>query len=145
MRFGRQAQESESIQMAPLIDIVFVTLVCFMTTSVYAMLEREVDIHLPTADSSVMGSRTPGEIYINLRADGVVVLNQRKMKLPEQLPELQGVLNKVAEYFPGGAVIIRGDRGAPLGHAIAILDCCRKADIPNISFASLKEAPSEAE
>ncbi len=136
MRFGRHYQEDAgTIQMAPLIDIVFLTLVFFMTTTVYSTLESEVDITLPTAESAVPSERVQGEIFINIRADGAIVVNDRVLSLDE----LQQVLNRVAEFFPGGAVIIRGDRDALLGRAIQVLDCCRKADIQNVSFAALKE------
>jgi len=145
MRFGRQLQEqAEAIQLAPLIDIVFLTLVFFMATAVYATLESEVDITLPTADSALQSERTQGEIFINLRTDGMVVVNNREMDLedPEQLAKFQGILERVADYFPGGAVIVRGDRAAQLGRAIQILDCCRQADIQNVAFAALTEEPA---
>lgn len=136
MRFGKRIQEEvDAIQMPPLIDIVFLTLIFFMVSSVYAALEREVDIKLPTADTSKAGERTQGEIFINLLANGSVVVNAREM----DLNELQAVLNRIAEYFPGGAVIVRGDRNVPLGRAIQVLDCCRKADIQDVSFAAMKE------
>jgi biopolymer transport protein ExbD len=139
MKFGRtRTEEPAGIQMAPLIDIVFLTLVFFMTTSVYANLETEVDITLPTAETAEASNRTQGEIFINLRNDGSIVVNNRELNIPE----LQEVLYRVAEHFPGGAVIIRGDREAHLGNALAILDCCRRADIQNVSFAAV---PEEAE
>lgn len=134
MRISRKFQEEgEVIQLAPLIDIVFLTLVFFMVTSVYGALESEVDITLPTADSALESDRSQGEIFINLRGDGAIIVNDRQM----EIEELQGVLDRISEYFPGGAVIIRGDTNAQLGRAIAILDCCRKADIQNVSFAAL--------
>lgn len=136
MRIKRSMQEeAEPLQMAPLIDIVFLTLIFFMVTSVYATLESEVDIQLPTADSAKQDERAQGEIFINLRADGTIVVNERTLSVEE----LQETLNRVAMYFPGGAVIIRGDRNAVLGHAIQVLDCCRKADIQNVAFAALPE------
>ena len=136
MKFGRRIQEeAEPIQMAPLIDIVFLTLVFFMVTSVYATLESEVDITLPTADTAQQSERAQGEIFINLKEDGRIVLNRREMTIDE----LQEVLYRVAEHFPGGAVIVRGDRAAVLGRAIAILNCCRKADIQNVAFAALPD------
>lgn len=135
MRMGQRfPEEPEAIQMAPLIDIVFLTLVVFMVISAYATLESEVDITLPTADSAMLSERSQGEIFINLRADGAIVVNDREVSLGE----LQEVLDRVAEYFPGGAVILRGDQQAMLGRAIDILDCCRKADIQNIAFAVMK-------
>ncbi len=139
MKFGRFSQEEpEGIPMAPLIDIVFMTLVFFMVTSVYSTMESEIDITLPTAESSEVSERMQGEIFINLLENGTIVMNQREVNLDE----LQATLERVAEYFPGGSVIIRGDRNADLGHAIAILDKCKNADIQNVSFAAL---PPEAD
>lgn len=136
MKIGRQLQEdAQSIQMAPLIDIVFLTLVFFMVTSVYGVLESEVDITLPTADSAVLDERTRGEIFINLRADGAIIVNERELTIEE----LQDVLDRVSEYFPGGSVIVRGDHHAVLGRVIQVLDCCRKADIQDVAFAVLRE------
>ena len=59
------------------------------------------------------------------------------------LDELQVIIDRVAQHFPGGSVIIRGDRKADLGRAIAILNTCRNADIQNISFAALQEEIEE--
>lgn len=136
MKFGHsQREEPETVPMAPLIDIVFLTLVFFMVTSVYSTMESEIDITLPTASTAELDERMQGEIFINLREDGQIVLNGRQV----ELPELQEILDRVSQHFPGGSVIIRGDRHADLGRAIAILNTCRKADIQNISFAALQE------
>ena len=76
---------------------------------------------------------------INLRDDGAIVLNEREVSLDELL----SILKRIAEYFPGGAVIIRGDREADLGRAVAILDRCKQADIQNVSFAAISEQPED--
>ena len=140
MKFAHVQQEQpESVPMAPLIDIVFLTLVFFMVTSVYSTLESEIDITLPTASTAELDERMQGEIFINLREDGQIVLNGREV----DLDGLQEILDRVAQYFPGGSVIIRGDSKAELGRAIAILNTCRKADIQNVSFAALQEGIEE--
>lgn len=141
MRFGRRpVDEPEMFQLAPLIDIVFITLVFFMTTYAFSTLESEIDIKLPTADAAQPVDRTRGEIYINIRQDGRIVLNNKEMTVPE----LQEVLFRVAQYYPGGAIIIRGDRGADLGQAVAVLNCCKKADIQDVKFAVLEEEKTNA-
>ncbi len=140
MKFGKHEQEEAvGLQLAPLIDIVFLTLVFFMTTAVFTSLESELDIQLPTADSSTEIERSRGEIYINLKSDGSIVLNDRELTVPE----LQDVLYRVAENAPGASIIIRGDREAALEGAIAILNCCRNADIQDVSFAALAGSNSE--
>ena len=87
------------------------------------------------ADSAVQTKRMQGEIFINIKADDRIILNERELTIPE----LQTVLNRVAKYFPGGSVIIRGDRNAVFGRAVSVLNCCKKADIQNVSFAALQE------
>ena len=141
MKFGRSfQQETEGIPLAPLIDIVFLMLVFFMTTAVYSNIERSVDIQLPTASSAQDVQRTSGEILINVTAEGSIILNDRVVTVEE----LQEILNRVAEHFPGGAVTIRSDRAAQFGVAVRVLDCCKNADIPNINIAALREEPEES-
>lgn len=136
MKFGKHPYEmEEAIQLTALIDVVFLILIFFLSTTVYGSLESEVDVTLPTASSAVSMERTRGEIFINVKKDGKIVLNNRDVSLGE----LQEILNRVAENFPGGAVIIRGDRDALLGNAVAVLNCCRNADIQNVSFAAYTE------
>lgn len=136
MKFGKHPFETEeAMQLTALVDIVFCVLIFFLTTQVYGSLESEVDVQLPTASTAVSSERTRGEIFINVKKDGKIVLNNREVTIPE----LQDILNRVAENFPGGAVIIRGDRDSLLGNAIAVLNCCRKADIQNVSFAAHAE------
>jgi biopolymer transport protein ExbD len=134
MKIARRFQEeSDSIPMTPLIDIVFLTLVFFMVTTAYGALENEIDIALPTAASAAESERAQGEIIVNIRADGAIVVNEREM----DVQELEGVLRRVAEYFPGGAVILRADGALAYRRLVDVMDVCRKADIQNISFAVL--------
>jgi biopolymer transport protein ExbD len=128
--------ETEQIPMAPLIDIAFNILIFFMVTSVFAGRESEIDIVLPTAETSIQTQRSQGEIFINIRDDGAIVVNNQQM----DLTELEAVLERVARYFPGGSVIIRGDSNVALGRAVGVLDACRKADIQNVSFAAVPDA-----
>ncbi len=133
-----QPEITEAVPLAPLIDIVFLTLVFFMTTSVFATMEQEIDITLPSASEGEIVERSRGEIFINLREDGTVVLNGREVTLEE----MDSILERVAEVYPGGAVIIRGDEASRLGNAVEILNLCTKHDIQHVSFAVVDEEPS---
>ena len=134
-------EESEGLPLAPLIDIVFLTLVFFMVTTTYSSLETELDIVLPTAETASEVARAQGEIVINLRADGSIVVNQRTL----EIDALQDVLKRISSHFPEGSVIIHGDTTAQLGRALAIVDACRQANIANISFATGRLEPADAQ
>ncbi|MGC9327339.1 MAG: ExbD/TolR family protein [Candidatus Hinthialibacter sp.] len=135
---SRSMQEEPVIPMTPMIDIVFLLLIFFITTSVFARLENELSITVPTAESASTPKRNLGELIINLRSDGTLVINQRQVTLDQ----LRLLLARIAKQYPDQSVIIRGDRRADLENAIGILDVCAKSGVWNVSFAALP--PEEA-
>jgi biopolymer transport protein ExbD len=94
-----------------------------------------MDVTVPTAKSSSEGRRTPGEIIINVKKEGTVVLHRREITIPE----LQSILLRVARNFPDQPVILRADEATPYKSVIAVLDACRQADVWNVSFATRSE------
>lgn len=123
------------IQMAPLIDIIFLLLIFFMSASIFYQLENEVNITVPSAEKSTEMKRAPGEIIVNIRKDGTLVVNQREL----EYEELKGMLKRVSELYKGQPVIIRADRQTYHKDVIKVLDVCAGADIWNVSFAVMKE------
>ncbi len=133
MRFlSRNGQALPEFQFTPMIDMVFLLLCFFITTSVFSQWEMEVDVVLPSAQSSKMPDRLPGEVIINLSANGRISINQQNFTR-EQLQER---LTRLVELFPGQPVIIRADKNSVSDDLIGIVDVCRLADIWNISFAT---------
>lgn len=132
---NRAVPERPVIQMAPLIDIVFLLLIFFMSASIFYQLETEINITVPTANESKETRRTPGEIIINILKDGSIVVNQRQMAHDD----LKTMLVRVSELYHGQPVIIRADRQTYHKDVISVLDICAGADIWNVSFATMKE------
>ena len=119
-------------QIAPMIDIVFLLLCFFVTSQIFSQWEAEIDITLPTAQSGDVPQRLPGEVIINLRADGEMVVNGRSLVEDD----LSRMLVQLSELFHGQPVILRADKQTAYEHVIRVLDLCRQADIWNISFAT---------
>ncbi len=131
----QQVEERPKIQMAPLIDIVFLLLIFFMSTSIFYQLETEIDITVPTAEHASETRRAPGEIIINVRRDGTIVVNQRQL----EIYELREMLERISQLYKGQPVIIRADKKTYHENVVEILDICAGADIWNISFATMSE------
>jgi biopolymer transport protein ExbD len=127
-------KERPVIQMAPLIDIVFLTLVFFMTLSIFNSQETELSISVPKAKESKEATRNPGEIIVNIKKDGRVIVNQKSLNSEE----LEKMLKQVATLFPNQPVIVRADEDTYHKYVIKVLDACANADIWNISFATTK-------
>ena len=138
MRFpeaNKVLTERPVLQMAPLIDIIFLLLIFFMAASIFYQLETEIDITVPAAKESKDIRRAPGEIIINIRKDGTVVVNQRILSDSQ----LENMLHRISRLYRGQPVIIRADRNTYHKDVIKVLDICAGADIWNVSFATMKE------
>ena len=129
---ARLKPDPVGFQMTPMIDVVFLLLCFFVTSQVFSQWEAEIDITLPTARTSEMPQRLPGEIIINILRNGDTVVNGRTL----DAAALAGMLQRLADMFPGQPVLLRGDKAAAYEHVIGVLDLCRQADIWNISFAT---------
>lgn len=133
MNFRKQLKpEAVGFQLAPMIDVVFLLLCFFVTSQIFAQWETEIDITLPTAETGQVTERLPGELIINIRDDGGLVVNAREVGEAQ----LQEMLERVSTLFPGQPVLIRADRTTAYEEVIRVLDLCRQADIWNISFAT---------
>jgi len=130
-----QLQKQPVIPIAPLIDIIFLILIFFMTLSIYYQAENELSISIPKAEKSTESVRSPGEIIINVDKEGEIIVNQRHLKLPE----LAQMLMRVSSLYPNQPVIIRADKLTHHENVVSVLNACAAANIWNIAFATLKE------
>ncbi|MEM9017152.1 MAG: biopolymer transporter ExbD, partial [Verrucomicrobiota bacterium] len=106
----------------------------FIVTWQFARFERDMDISVPAAEEAENQDRQTGEIIVNVRKDGTVVLNGRPVSDEELLAKLQAI----SEAFPDQAVILRGSSEADFQSIISVLDQIKKAGIWNVAFATTK-------
>ena len=121
------------VPLTPMIDVVFLLLCFFVTSQIFAQWETEIDVALPTAATGGMPQRLPGEVIINVRADGAAVVNGQTL----DDARLRAMMDRLVELFPGQPVLLRADKATAYEHVVRVLDTCRQADIWNISFATL--------
>ena len=69
------SQAPSDLELAPMIDVVFLLLIFFITSWQFARFERDMDISVPAAEQTENSKQTVGEIILNVREDGAVVLN----------------------------------------------------------------------
>lgn len=134
----RGSEDKPTIQMAPLIDIIFLLLIFFMSVSIFSQLETEINITVPAAKQSTDIKRSPGEIIINITRDGQVIVNQRKLGYVE----LEKMLSRISRLYSGQPVIIRADKDTYHKDVIRVLDICAGANIWNVSFATVQKDPA---
>ena len=125
-------QHRPNIQLIPLIDILFFTLIFFMTIAAYNQLESEVNISVPKSQTAKEIMRSAGEVIINVTEEGKFLVNQKLLSVKE----LEDMLVRVSSLFPDQPVIIRADERTMHKYIMVVLDACAKANIWDISFAA---------
>jgi biopolymer transport protein ExbD len=135
MNFRKQAEPRIfGFMIAPMVDILLVVLVFLIVTWNFALSENELDVRVPSAAKANETQPYVGQVVINIKADGTIIVNRQ----PKTLPELLQLLRKLSQLYPDQAAIVRGDQGVEYKHIVEVLDICRQADSWNVAFATGK-------
>lgn len=128
------------MQLAPLVDVLLLLVIFFAVSYKFGLDEQLMDISVPAADEGKERSRTSvGEIVVNVKTDGGIVVNGQNITQEELLAKLKSI----ASIYKDQAVIIRGDVKTDYDHIIRVLDTCQKAGIWNVAFATRKPEAAE--
>ena len=135
MNFRRHAEPRVlGFLIAPMVDVLMVLLVFFIVTWNFALSENELDVRVPSAAKANEPQPYVGQVVINVKANGTIVVNRQQKTVAELLDQLK----KLAQLYPDQAVIVRGDEAVDYKHIVQVLDICREADIWNVAFATGK-------
>jgi len=119
------------INMAPLIDMIFILLIFFLVTTSFVK-QSAVEIQRPTARSAEKKEKI--NLMVEVSKDGIIFIEGKHM----DIRSLRSRMKRFAAETPGGTVLIAADRQSQTGLVINILDQCRMAGIDNISVAAKK-------
>ncbi|MHC4812147.1 MAG: ExbD/TolR family protein [Planctomycetota bacterium] len=132
MRLDTGDPDDGGINLTPLIDVVFLLLIFFLTATTFSREEVEMDLELPEAASGepAAGDQT---IVINIGRDGRLVMNGRGVT--EEA--LHQKLRAAAARDKDRQVLIRGDTEARYGLVAKVLDACLVAKLHSISIGAI--------
>src|SRR4029077_2721821 len=131
---SRTAPQHPGLQLAPLVDVLLLLLIFFLMTWNAARNENELDVKVPKASSAKEKIAPIGDVVVNVKADGNVIVNRRTLGVAE----LSELLKGLVQLNPEQAVVIRGDETGAYKNIISILNICTEAGITNVAFATAK-------
>lgn len=136
MSFSAQARERSRpvLPLAPMVDVLFLLLIFFMTASVFREQELQIDVALPTAEMAQPPATTATQITISLTADDRIYLGPRELTLAA----LRRTLAELVRDFPDEVVVVRGDQASSFGLAVKVMDAAQLAGVTNVSVATVK-------
>ncbi len=118
-------QMGVSIDLTPIIDMVFLLLIFFLVATTFHQTEREMQVALPAATSAGPISATLREIIVNVDAEGRIIVNGRTI----DAQELRSLIERAVAGNPQQKVTVRGDRRTAYVNVIRVLDVCKGSGV----------------
>ena len=125
----RAGKKNLELNIAPLIDMVFILLIFFLVTTSFVK-ETGVDISRPTANTAV--AKTKSTLLIGITRDNTIHLDRREIDVRAVR---SGVERAMAENPEAGVVIV-ADKDSRTGLVISVMDACKLAGAENVSLAA---------
>jgi len=120
--------------LAPLVDVLLLLLIFFLMTWNAARNENELDVKIPKATAAKEKPAPIGDVVVNVKTDGTVVVNRRTLTHAE----LGEMMKNLVQLYPDQAVVIRGDEAGAYKHIVDVLNICSEAGVTNVAFATAK-------
>jgi biopolymer transport protein ExbD len=131
---SRAMPQHPGIQLAPLVDVLLLLLIFFLMTWNAARNENELDVKVPKASAAKEKMAPIGDVIVNVKADGNVVVNRRNLSAAELTDLLKGLVQLNADQ----AVVIRGDEAGAYKNIVNVLNICSESGVTNVAFATAK-------
>lgn len=133
MRFRQKSEQGvESVDVSPLIDMVFILLIFFMVTTTFVK-DMKLDLNRPSAASASLASSKVIRVYID-NAGEVYIDNQ-----PVKVWALQSKLKDMLRTSTEKSVLIITDTDIPVNNLIDVVDECRLSGAKDIAVSTSKE------
>ena len=132
------AEEDPEFQIAPMIDILLVLLVFFMSISSTEVLQSNHTITLPVAaDGKPASKNSPGQVIVNvawvpINEIGSIEINEIKYADANSIiPTVQ----KAIQANPVARVLIRADRAVKWEYMKTVMKAIAAAGVENVTFS----------
>jgi biopolymer transport protein ExbD len=117
------------LNIAPLIDMVFILLIFFLVTTSF-IKETGIEVNRPIAVTA--GSKAGQTILVGVTKDGRIYMNRKEIDIRLLRTNIE---RELAEN-PDASVIIVADRESKTGFVIKVMDQCRLAGAKNVALAA---------
>ena len=129
MKFITAKKDKSSIDLTPLLDMIFIILIFFMVAATFD-LNRSIKLNLPKSFSGE-SNISKDKILIEVDSDGNISLNG-------EITEMNDIASKIGEFdnFSESTVYLLGDKESNYKYIIEILDILKIIGISDISLVT---------
>ena len=130
-------EEDPEFQIAPMIDILLVLLVFFMSISTSEILQVSEGVILPVAKDAKIKATTKGEVLVNVLWNpinnlGSIEISAQKFDRADQI---SGILIAAVKAAPDTRILIRADRNVRYEYLRSIMVAAGAAGVGKVTFS----------
>src|SRR5690554_1648767 len=129
MKIPMQPEAEPEFQMAPMIDMVFLLVIFFMTAS-HLNSTKNLDLNIPTATSGNIPKERPDRWTVNVMSDGAIFSGQQAVSLDE----LRSMVAGRIEREPDTKVYLRADQSTPHRDVRLVMNAMAEAGVDDFIF-----------
>lgn len=122
-------EEEATIDMTPMLDVVFIMLIFFIVTASFVK-ESGIDVNRPEAATAVKKDRA--NILVAISDKGEIWINKRRV----DVRAVQANIERLRAENPQGSVVIQADRKSTTETLIKVMDASRAAGVFDVSIAA---------
>lgn len=130
--FLKNTDVNAEVNMAPLIDMVFILLIFFVVTTNFNR-QTGVDVTKPKAKTAQLRGQKP--LLIGITREGTIHVHGRQVSIDR----LSVLIGTEVSRDPSLSVVIIADKDASIGKAVQVMDKCALAGASKVSIAADKE------
>ena len=132
MRFRKKKESEASVDMSPLIDMVFILLIFFMVSSTFVK-DMKLDLDRPGASSAKKASSKVIRVYIDNQTDTYIDGQ------PVKVWAIQGKLRDMLRASTESSVLVITDETIAGEKLIEVVDQCRMSGARDVAVSTKKE------
>jgi biopolymer transport protein ExbD len=126
---GRHRMESE-LNMAPLIDMIFILLIFFLVTTSFTK-ESGVELKKPKPAPVNPDVKKKTNVTVEIGHDNRISIEGRVY----DVRTVRAYMEQFLLEMPKGTVVIATDKDSYIGRVIEVMDQCKLAGVENVSVA----------
>ena len=123
------------LEIIPFIDIMFFLLATYMMVSLSMIQKQGMDLQLPGAKSATAHEPKNDTATVSVLASGEIFWN--KEKISKEMLALH--LQEIKQVSADSKLIIQGDKEAPYGQVVEVLDAARAVGLTKLHMRTEKK------
>ena len=132
VQFKRAKRDEESVNLTPLIDVVFLLLIFFMVSTTFT---KETDLSIDLLEAKGEAAEVAQHIEILIHADGSYAINGQTL-VDKKLPTLLRALQEVGNNDSKTPLIITADAATPHQAVVTAMDAAGQLGFVHLSLST---------